>query len=142
MTMTTTVRVFWVTCMDRNLSKGAIMLKNRLNYNVNNDTFWVSEDKAGLVHFFAPKSYLTSTNFRYLSRNEREDSPVHQIKDILLVDNDPLLYIRYIHGDNTSLYVNPHQEGAKLNCGPYTEPHSSDFQHNYCKEKSQFVRNN
>lgn len=101
--------------------KATVFLKNRINYNLATNALWLSSDKRGLVHFMADINKLRTEKFAYLSLNSAEDQPVHLISEKEVIDNNPSLYIRFTHHENTSLYVNKSQKGPIVNSGPYTE---------------------
>jgi hypothetical protein len=83
-----------------------LFIKNRLEYNLNNEFKFKSQFKTGMPFFIARKYY----GFKYLNVDSLEDIRVGQdyIKDgkkVAKFNNDPRIYIRVIHGNNTSLYV-------------------------------------
>lgn len=82
-----------------------VYLTSRLEYNYNNGLKWVSSKRNGFVHILAP----LDKRITYLSKDTMED--VNLIKDYTLlgytnaIASEPSLYLRLVHGDNTSLYV-------------------------------------
>jgi len=91
----------------------AVTFCNRFEINMKNGYVWgVSLKQKGTVHLV---SRAFDKRIKYLSKDSMED--VQLIDDIHLnghtihkiEDNDPKMYIRTVHGDNTSLYVDPHK---------------------------------
>lgn len=96
----------------------AAMITNRFEYNVRSCSAWQSRLESGFLWFMVEKCSETE-HLLYDSVNTNEDKP---IKDFLLkmsnnkctwIQNDPSWYIRLIHSDNTSMYVDKHQTGPK-----------------------------
>jgi hypothetical protein len=89
-------------------SNTVVAISSRLEYNTNNATSWVGTKSDGFVLFLAP----FDNRITYTNTDSMEDMNILQdIKDlgykIKVLKNDPKLYIRYIHKNNTSLYVKP-----------------------------------
>lgn len=83
-----------------------VFIKNRLDYNINNKFVYRCKFDLGMPFFLAKKTEVV----RYLSKDSLEDIRLHNDfelhdKRITMIDNDPRLYIRLLHGKNTSLYV-------------------------------------
>lgn len=84
----------------------AVFIKNRIDYNLNNLFSYECSFKNGMPIFLSKKI----ENINYLSLNSLEDVNLQdnlknkKIK-IKIIDNDPKLYIRTLHTNNTSLYV-------------------------------------
>lgn len=83
-----------------------VFLKNRLDFNMNNGFVYRCKFDKGMPFFLAKKTEVV----RYLPKDSLEDIRLHNDfelnnKKIVLLDNDPRLYIRTLHITNTSLYV-------------------------------------
>lgn len=83
-----------------------VFLKNRLDYNMNNNFVYRCKFDKGMPFFLAKKTEV----IRYLAKDSLEDIRLYNDfelynKKIYLMDNDPRLYIRTLHIANTSLYV-------------------------------------
>lgn len=87
-----------------------IMFTKRIEYNMNTDFSFVMELKPGFVLYFGRKY----KDIEYEDVNVNEDVQLREtIKakyKTKVFENDPKLYIRVVHSDNTSLLVN---EGKK-----------------------------
>jgi hypothetical protein len=84
----------------------AIFLKNRYDYNIKNNFFWKSTFYNGMPPLLCRKN----DKLRYISRDTLEDQNLQ--RDLrkykwkyVVYDNDPSMYIRTIHGNNTSPYI-------------------------------------
>lgn len=85
----------------------AIFLRNRFDYNLNNDFIYKCSFNNGMPLIFAKKI----AGLKYLKRNTLEDVELQNDmlkmgKKYKVLDNNPMLYIRTLHEDNTSSYVN------------------------------------
>lgn len=96
----------------------AVAFTDRMEVNLQNKFVWrVSLKPNGTVHILCRAS---DKRVRYLLRDTMEDVNLH--RDILRLghqinvvqDNDPTLYIRLVHGNNTSLYVDPNRAELKF----------------------------
>lgn len=95
-----------------------VQLGNRLNHNIVTDSSWQSSHPSGFVHFVGDIDLLRKYNFRYLPRDSLEDLSIHELDSrTIWHDSAPELYIRYVHGENTSLYVNSRQTEANTSLG-------------------------
>lgn len=84
----------------------AVFIKNRIDYNLNNLFSYECSFKNGMPIFLSKKI----ENINYLSLNSLEDVNLQddlkkKNKKIKIIDNDPKLYIRTLHTNNTSLFV-------------------------------------
>jgi hypothetical protein len=84
----------------------AVFLKNRLEYNLANNYVFKSHFEDGNTHIMCIKL----DRLRYLSKDTLEDVYLGKNlrsfnKKYLAIDNDPKLYIRIIHQNNTSPYA-------------------------------------
>ena len=113
-----------------------VLFTKRIEYNVNNNFAFVMELKPGFVLYFG-RIYR---DIRYDDVDVNEDVRLRETiktkyKTKVLSDNDPKLYIRVVHGDNTSLLVN-----AKKNKVRDTSTHSVYFEHPIHEEDLQYAR--
>jgi hypothetical protein len=89
-----------------------VAFQNRMEYNVNTGFVWRSKLRSGFPHVLAK----FDRRVRYLDKDTMED--LNLITDyakygrVVIIDNDPSMYIRLVHGTNTSSYVNPHKAGV------------------------------
>lgn len=84
-----------------------VFLKNRLEYNMNNGFSYRSEFKQATMPFFVAKKIAA---FKYLNCDSLEDVNVAKEytrfgKKVYLWNNTPKMYLRNIHGTNSSVYV-------------------------------------
>ena len=85
-----------------------LAITNRIEYNYNTKLVWKMTVKTGMVFFLAKKD----ARIRYKSVESMEDTEIladyvrygHVVSTL---DNDFMLYIRLVHGNNTSLYIDP-----------------------------------
>ena len=89
----------------------AVFFKNRLDYNANNGFIYRAQFKKGMPFILARKF----DNLKYLSKDSLEDIRLQNDielykKSIVIIDNDPRWYIRTIHGQNTSLYIDSNKK--------------------------------
>lgn len=99
-----------------------VFLKHRLNYNCNTNSLWRSTELRGQVIFLGKKSDKIS--FQYLDKDSLEDTLAHNLvntQKTILWENHPQMYVRFVHSNNTSPFVNKDQTVPVLNAGPYTE---------------------
>lgn len=84
----------------------AVTLRNNVTYNLNNGYIYKNRFENGMY-------YILMKNFNpqlYTRKDDGEDSHIREIfrplnKKLVLIDNDPMMYIRTFHGRNTSMYV-------------------------------------
>lgn len=107
----------------------AIFLKNRFDYNLNNHFVYKCSFTRGMPLIFCKKII----GLKYLEKDTLEDIELQN--DILklgkiykVIDNDPILYIRTLHRNNTSSYVDKNKiDIVKYNnVGPYKEYYVSE----------------
>ena len=83
-----------------------VMIQNRIEYNLANEFAYVLTLRTGLMSFFCKRD----PRIRYEHVNTKEDVLVKQAATQLVktrvVDNPSHMYIRMIHGENTSPFVN------------------------------------
>lgn len=87
-----------------------VTFSKRLEYNKNNGKSWVCQFKHGMVMFLAPYD----NRITYLDKDTREDANIQEdlrrYYKVRVLDNDPSLYVRLIHQNHTSIYVNPNRD--------------------------------
>ena len=93
-----------------------LLFQNRLEHNFNTGFSWKVKLNNGTPFFFAYKD----PTFRYDKVNFNEDVVVkfnmlEKVKygETVIYDNDPKIYIRFVHNDNTSIYVNPRKHNIR-----------------------------
>lgn len=90
-----------------------LMFSKRIEYNSNTNFAWIMELKPGFVLFFGRKLDM----IKYDNVNVNEDVHLrHVIKTRYkskVIDNDPKLYIRISHDNNTSRLVNNRKTNLK-----------------------------
>jgi hypothetical protein len=113
-----------------------LMLANRIEYNMNNKFSFKSSLKTGFMHFFSKYN----ENLQYDDVQTSEDVTVKQYAIDNLkykaLDNDSRLYIRFVHGDNTSVYVNENKDYIKD-----TSRNQIYFENKLNKKERSFVNN-
>lgn len=86
-----------------------MMFMNRIEYNRLNSHAFRLTLRSGLMTFFARQHPA----LRYAHVDTSEDRPLKEYARVHLnphvLDNDPKLYVRLIHDDNTSVYVDKHR---------------------------------
>lgn len=103
--------------LETNPSHRYLLYQNRLEYNFNTGFSWKVRIKNGTSIVFAYKD----PDLRYDSWNVNEDVVVKQHilsriprGESIIYDNDPRLYIRFVHTDNTSVYVDPKKQVIRV----------------------------
>lgn len=92
--------------LNKDTSKKCLMYKNRLDHNLNTNFTYQVHIASGTYIFFCYKDpYL-----RYDDLDTKEDAKTKQQilekgSETIIYDNDPSLYIRFVHNNNTSVYV-------------------------------------
>lgn len=95
--------------------KNILMYCNRLEHNLNTNYTWRVNIPSGTYIFFG----FQNTNIEYADLDTKEDSVVKKYiynnprNVVLFKDNDPKMYIRFVHKSNTSVYVNPKKNSVK-----------------------------
>lgn len=107
-----------------------VLYKNRFEYNVNTDFAWQAYLPNGAWIFFAKHD----ARYRYAPFDTKEDNAVKdQIKtlnkNVHLYDNDPSIYIRLVHSNNTSFVVDPKKKVICSNCDTELEVSDKDAEH-------------
>ena len=117
-----------------------VMLKNRLEYNLNNGSAWKSSLNSGFYWFFMVKD----PNLKYDSLDKNEDGIIktkaYELhKKIIVYDNDPKIYIRYIHKNNTSPYVNKDKANPNPSKGDYNERAVTEDERRYLSNIHKYI---
>lgn len=115
-----------------------VQMKNRLNYNMRTKAAWLSANQRGMVHFMGCIDALRAQNFMYKDVDSLEDLTVYDLKNRLLLDNDPTMYVRYTHDSNASIWVDPNQKEPQITEGDYTESSANQTLLEYCAEHCPF----
>jgi hypothetical protein len=96
--------------------KDYVLFTKRLEHNLNTGFTWTMELKSGFVILFGRKQ--VSDKCKYESKDVNEDVLLkNYIKDNLkfklIEDNNPNIYIRMVHKNNTSILVNQNKSCVK-----------------------------
>lgn len=111
-----------------------VSITRRLEFNMNTNFIWKMTLKTGMVFCLVKKHGF----FKYMSKDSMED--VELIKSyqsrglkVVLFKNDPTLYVRLVHNNNTSLYVDPVKNTLNDNAivGNYIEEKVNDKERQY-----------
>lgn len=99
----------------------ASTLSNRIDYNIRNGFSYIATRTDGFVTVLCEKN----KNIKYLEKTTFEDVELlDQIKKcgkLVVLKNEPYFYIRLIHDNNTSLYVDKDKDALKKYTGLYSE---------------------
>lgn len=114
-----------------------VFLKNRLEYNMTNGFSYRSEFMQAKMPFFLAKK---TSRFKYLDRDSLEDVNVAMDyraagKIIYLWNNNPTMYLRNIHGNNSSVYVD-NEKRRVLNYAKTSHYHEFDV----TKEEQRYIQ--
>ena len=91
----------------KNTNKKYLMFTRRIDHNLNNDFTYQVHLPSGTFIFFCYKDPL----LKYDDLPTKEDAVVKQyllkkkIDQLMIYENDPKLYIRFVHKNNTSVYL-------------------------------------
>lgn len=113
-----------------------LMFQNRLEYNLITKYMFQSRMKSGTMIFFAKQNpYLKYTNIDVLEDKELHEYAVNNL-NVSVYDNAAFLYLRLIHNNNTSIYVNPDKKVVKNN------DHSRNyFEYEISQKDKKYIRN-
>jgi hypothetical protein len=98
-------------------NKKMLMYCNRLEHNMNTNFTWRVSIPSGTYIFFG----FQNNNIEYADLNTKEDSIVkkyiyeHPQDIVLFQNNDPKMYVRFVHRSNTSVFINPMKTTVKSN---------------------------
>ena len=84
-----------------------IMFQNRLEHNFNTNYTWISRLNSGFILFFKYKKWYDK--FDDVDYNEELTLKKYILKNskYYVFNNIPNIYLRFVHLNNTSVYVNP-----------------------------------
>ncbi len=114
-----------------------VAIKNRMEFNGNTSLIWKMSVATGCVHVLAKQD----ARIKYLHTDTMEDVTLfNQYKQLgykvsIMTNNDPLMYIRIVHTDNTSLYVDAHKTAPIIN----NDIHASYRESRATEQESQVV---
>jgi len=89
----------------------ALMIRNRLEYNVETNSSWGSSYSDGFFWYFMYKD----DRYQYEEKETGEDGIIKRNlyadadKKVVVYDNPADIYVRFIHNSNTSRFVKPRQ---------------------------------
>jgi hypothetical protein len=91
------------------------MFQNRIEYNKTNNFSFKMTMKSGFMTFFSVHNPFLE--YEHVSTSEDVKVKNYALKHMktYIYDNDPKMYIRLIHDDNTSIYVH----NKKKQCQKY-----------------------
>ena len=101
--------------------KRYLMYCNRIDYNVNTNFAHRVKIPSGTYIFFAYKDPL----IRYDATHTKEDAVVKRYilsqgeRTTLYTDNSYMMYVRFVHGTNTSVFVDVRKSKVNRNLGGY-----------------------
>lgn len=111
----------------------AATLSNRIDYNIKTDFMYLASRKDGFVTVLCKKhkniAYLPKTTFEDVELLKR----ITDVGKLIVIKNEPHLYIRLIHDNNTSLYVDNNKNSIKDYRGLYSENNISEYNKSYYK---------
>ncbi len=104
-----------------------VSISSRIEYNANTQFIWEARLKTGFVLVLAK----SDNRVRYMPKDTMEDlnllDDYKSLGRVTVLDNDPLMYIRLVHNNNTSLYVNKNKSTVSTNVGKtYIENNVTD----------------
>ncbi len=111
-----------------------VSLTTRLEYNTNTQFAWRMTIRDGMVIVLAKRD----PRFQYIRKDTMEDiNLIQRYKElgnnVVTVQNNPRLYLRLVHGNNTSLYINPNKANVLRGKNPdsrYLEELCTDTEKN------------
>ena len=104
-------------------NKKMLMYCNRLEHNMNTNFTWKVSIPSGTYIFFG----FQNNKIEYADMNTKEDSIVkkyiyeHPQDIVLFQNNDPKMYVRFVHKSNTSVFINPMKTTVR-NTNRITDP--------------------
>lgn len=112
-----------------------LMIQNRIEYNTTNGFAYVLTLRSGLMSFFAKRL----PELRYDDLDRKEDVLVKRTAEATLrckaIDNPAEMYIRMVHGMNTSPYVNNSKDTLRD-----TSHHKEYFERSLSEQESLYMR--
>ena len=113
-----------------------LMFQNRIEYNLNNDFSFKMTLKSGFMTFFA--KYNPYLQYEHISTSEDKQMKQYALKNlnVHVFNNNPLVYIRAIHTNNTSVYVSQNKNQLQN-----TKNNKVYFENNLTKYEKELVNN-
>jgi len=113
-----------------------LLIKNRLEYNLQSKFAWESTMKSGFYWFFG----FYDKRLNYESLDTFEDGIIKQLLKLYniktkIYDNDHRMYLRFVHKNNTSLFV----DSEKKNIINYDLQESDFFEKNISEINNNYV---
>lgn len=119
----------------------AVTIKNRIEFNKNTGAVWTSTLEDGFYWYFMVKD----PRFLYASLDTGEDGVIRKNlikmreknpKFYYVLDNDPALYLRFIHDNNTSRYVLSNQAKPRnfVRTSQYQEREATQAESEYARD--------
>ena len=96
----------------RNQNVDFVMFQNRLEYNIRSDYKFKIKLKSGTMIFFSKDKSLKYDPVESMEDQALKKSAIGKLR-CKIINNDPKLYIRLIHDNNTSLYVNENKDSLR-----------------------------
>ena len=121
--------------MDWSKGYDFLMIQNRIEYNTKTNFAYALTLRSGLMSFFSKKHPL----LRYEHVNTKEDVIVKETAlrslKTRIVDNPSEMYIRMVHGKNTSPYVNAKKQSVRD-----TQRNKVYFERDLKKQEGEYLR--
>ncbi len=113
-----------------------LMFTNRLEYNLNNQFAFRMSLQSGLMTFFS--KYNQNIQYEHKSTSEDVKVKSYAINELKthIYDNDAKMYIRLIHDNNTSVFVEPDKSDVKN-----TKNNKMYFENKLNKKEKSFIDN-
>lgn len=113
-----------------------LLFKNRIEFNLNNKFLFKIKLNSGLMTFFA--KYNPFIQYEHIPTSEDKLVKEFALKHLKvhIYNNNPLLYIRAIHNNNTSIYVSHNKNFLKN-----TSNNKNYFEYDLTKQEKQHVNN-
>ena len=121
--------------LNKNKSKRYLMYTKRIDHNLNNNFTYEVHIPSGTYIFFCYKDPM----LKYDNLDTKEDAITKQyilgrLEKTLIYENDATLYIRFVHNNNTSVYVDKFKK-----CTANYKKKSSYFEYNATNLQKQYV---
>lgn len=115
-----------------------LMFTNRIEYNLNTNYMYEITLRSGLMTFFAKANpFLVYADVSTSEDKAIKDYAFQNIRDMMvIVNNDPLIYVRAIHDHNTSVYAKPDKDNVKD-----TSNHKNYFERRVSSKNESYLRN-
>lgn len=113
-----------------------LMFTNRFEYNLNNKFAFKMSLQSGFMTFFS--KYNPNIQYEHKSTSEDVKVKTYAINKLRthIYNNDAKMYIRLIHGDNTSVFVEPNKSDVKN-----TNNNKMYFENKLNKNEKSFIDN-